>query len=398
MPWAIFLILEPAIRSPSQMKPQGRPFILVTTSFPISRDGSEAAGGFVADLAMSLSLRVPVVVVAPGTDERVEEWSGSLSVHRYPAPAQALSTLRPWHPRDVWRILKVLRAGSRVTRHAVRNGAAHVLALWALPSGYWARGAARQAGVSYSVWTLGSDIWSLGRIPVVRGVLARVLADAGQRFSDGLKLLEDTREICKAPVTFLPSTRNITTSRAEPIRHTDPYRLVFIGRWHENKGVDLLLDALSLLDVQTWSRIESVDIYGGGPLEADVRRRAGELAVLHPVRAHGYLAKDQSERALADADFVLIPSRIESIPVVFSDAMKFGCPVITMPVGDLPVLVAEGTGVCAADVTPQAFARAMTSALSNGPGRYEAGLQEMARRFSNEHAVVPALMLLVQAP
>ncbi len=380
------------------MNPRIRPIVLITTSFPISQDGSEAAGGFVADVARSLSLHVPIRVVAPGRHDGVEEWSDHLSIYRYQAPDQALSTLRLWHPRDCLRILGVLRAGARATTHATRDGAAHMLALWALPSGYWARSVAHATGVPYSVWTLGSDIWSLGRIPIVRSLLSRVLIDARQRFSDGLQLQEDTRRLCGRPVRFLPSTRNIGIHRTEPVRDTGPYRLVFIGRWHLNKGIDLLLDALALLDAGTWASIESIDIYGGGPLEDLVRQRVEQLATVHPVRVHGYLAKEQAERALADADFALLPSRIESIPVVYSDAMKLGCPVIGMPVGDLPSLLAEGTGVCASEGTASAFAQAISDALAQGPSRYQAGLRRMSLRFSNEHEVVPTLLSLVDAP
>ena len=181
--------------------------VLVTTSFPILGDGSEAAGSFVSDLAEELAKHLPVRVVAPGAHSTREHWADNVEVFRFAAPDKPLSTLKPWMPSDLLAIRRVLAAGEAATREAANAGpTAHILALWALPSGHWARRVSRQAGVPYSVWTLGSDIWTLGRIPVVRSHLRRVLRDAHTCYSDGLKLADDTRAICGREVEFLPST------------------------------------------------------------------------------------------------------------------------------------------------------------------------------------------------
>ena len=58
-------------------------------------------------------------------------------------------------------------------------------------------------------------------------------------YSDGIKLAEDTRRIAGREVQFLPSTRRIGRVRSEPPRAAAPYRLLFLGRWHPNKGIDL---------------------------------------------------------------------------------------------------------------------------------------------------------------
>lgn len=316
--------------------------VIVTSSFPISGDGSEAAGAFVADLAEELANHVPIRVVAPGHADARESWAKGVEVFRYAAPEQALSTLRLWHPADALRVMRVLRAGQRATEQAVTAGpTAHVLALWALPCGQWARRSARRHGIGYSVWTLGSDIWSLGRIPLVRSLLRRVLREAEHCWSDGLKLRDDTQAIADRPVEFLPSTRRIDRVRTEPLRTRPPYRLLFLGRWHPNKGVDLLLEALALLSDEDWSRIECVTICGGGPLEPLVKTAVASLQDAgRPVVLRGYLARDEAQDAMLAADYLLIPSRIESVPVVFSDAVKLRCAVVACPVGDLPELIA----------------------------------------------------------
>lgn len=359
--------------------------VLITSSFPISGDGSEAAGAFVADLAEELAKHVPVRVVAPGCTEAHESWPNGVEVIRYIAPDQALSTLRLWHPSDAIRVLRVLRAGRRATEQAVAVGpTAHVLALWALPCGYWARCSARRHGVGYSVWTLGSDIWSLGHLPIVRSMLRRVLRDAEHRWSDGLKLRDDTQAIAGRPVEFLPSTRRIDRIRTEPLRFMPPYRLLFLGRWHPNKGIDLLLETLDLLTDDDWSLIERVSICGGGLLEPMVKAGVAKLKTAgRPVELRGYLARDEAQDALLDADYLLIPSRIESIPVVFSDAMKLDCAVVAMPVGDLARLVLEEpvSGVVASEVSKKGFSAALRNALARPRSGFATGVRQNASRF-----------------
>lgn len=356
------------------------PLVLVTSSFPIRGDGSEAAGGFVADLVEELATHVNVRVVAPGTSSRCERWSDRIDVYRYVAPTQPLSTLKPWRPRDAAWGWRVLRDGMRATLEA-SDGASHVFALWGLPCGEWARRAARVRGINYSVWLLGSDVWTLGRIPVLRSMLARVIRHAEHAYADGCQLAKDAHHIATVPVEFLPSTRRIDAADVPPVRSQLPYRLLFLGRWHPNKGIDLLLDALAMLDDTDWLGIESVEIQGGGLLESLVHERIAILRLAgRPVTVGGFLAKNEAVAAIARADWIIIPSRIESIPVVFSDAVKLGRPVIVTPVGDLPKLVQDRCGIVAMATDAHGIALAIHGALSGGGNTSR--LADCARMFS----------------
>ncbi len=314
---------------------------VVTSSFPIRGDGSEAAGSFVADIVEELAKHLDVRVVAPGASSQREHWAGRIEIFRYAAPVQALSTLKPWRPKDLRWIKRVLRGGLAATR-AAADCSEHILALWGLPCGEWARRVACERSTGYSVWLLGSDVWSLGRLPVARQMLSRVIRQAGCVYADGYKLAEDARGIAGRVVEFLPSTRKIDLDFPPLPRSQPPYRLLFLGRWHPNKGVDLLLDSLAMLRDEDWQAIERVEIQGGGPMEGLVRERVAALyEARRPVEVGGFLDKAAAETAISRADWLLIPSRIESIPVVFSDAMKLGRPVLATPVGDLPRLIAE---------------------------------------------------------
>lgn len=358
--------------------------VLVTTSFPVKNDGSEAAGAFVADLVEELSRHATVRVVAPGLAAERGDWKSGVEIHRYPAPNKPLSNLKVWHPIDLLHIGQVLVAGMRAVRDAVNEDATHVIALWGLPSGEWARRAARQIGIPYSVWMLGSDVWSLGRIPILRAGLRRAIREAECAWADGYQLASDASEIGGIPVKFLPSTRRSPSVSAAVVREQPPWRLLFLGRWHPNKGVDILLAALHLLKADVWARIDEVVIAGGGPMEHEVSTQVASLkAQGRPVRTKGFLSSEEAFSAIAHADWMIIPSRIESIPVVLSDALKAGRPVIATPVGDMGAIVGGQSpcGILARSPTAECVAEAVDQATQLKPSIFRDGIQHNASLF-----------------
>jgi glycosyltransferase involved in cell wall biosynthesis len=357
---------------------------LVTTSYPDGTPGSEAAGGFVEDFARELSTRVRVTVIAAGYSDSAET-SGDLTVCRFAVPRLPLSLLSPGNPSHWWAIIRTLHRGLESLRLLVaRDRPNHILALWALPCGYWARVVSGRHQIPYSTWALGSDIWSLGRIPVVRTQLRRVLEGAHGCYADGYGLTDEIRGLSGRDCVFLPSTRRMEPPSPKSCSVTPPWRLAFLGRWHANKGVDMLLEALLLLSGQDWERISEVRIFGGGPLQDFV---AGRVSALRdngrPVSMGGYLDKIGAAELIDWADYLMLPSRIESIPVIFSDAAKIGTPLVATPVGDLPRLHAEYQfGVIASAVTPAAIVMAIRSALEKSPAEFYSGLERAREDFS----------------
>jgi len=356
---------------------------VVTTSFPFGFPGQDAAGTFVEDFAAELAKQVEVTVIAPALAPSIEK-GGRLEVIRFPVPTLPLSLLDPTRPSHWPLIVQTLWRGLRaVERVAARGTLSWILALWVLPSGYWARHAARRRGIPYCSWALGSDIWTLGRQPVVRGQLRRVLRQSRLRFADGAGLCRDVERLSGKSCLLLPSCRRLVAPRARAPSVSPPYRLAFLGRWHPNKGVDLLFETLAMLCDEDWSRIEAVRVAGGGYLEELVRQRAGELTRAgRRVEIQGYLDRDQAAALYDWADWVLIPSRVESVPLVFSDAMQAGRGVVVTPAGDLPDLVRRhGVGVVARAVEPAAYGEALRAALDLDPASLGAGIERARAAF-----------------
>lgn len=358
--------------------------LLISTSFPDMEDGSAAAGAFVRDFALALCAEgstVEVVAPAHSHSMHIEE---KIHVHRFAVPKLPLSTLDPADPRDWTAIFSTLRRGMiKVQCVCEQTRPDHILAFWALPSGAWALRAGKKMGIPYSTWALGSDIWTLGKIPLLRRYLGNVMRNAKFRFADGYQLAADVEALAGKACAFLPSSRDFGGPSQRMPSQFPPYRLAFLGRWHPNKGIDLLIDALSYLDERAWANIQEVRIYGGGPFAPQVHRGVDALARSgRPVRLGGYLDLAGARELFDWTDYVLIPSRVESIPVVFSDAMQAQRPVIVTPVGDMPRLLATlNCGHLSPEVTAESMASAIRQTTQQPLGPFSPALASAALSF-----------------
>ena len=369
--------------------------VVVTTSFPdISfKPGQEAAGMFVTDFVRELANYTYVTIVAPGSQDNIESFE-NFSIHRFAVPSLPLSLLQPASPAQWHKIIKTLQAGRRSVQKAVSTRKTdHIFALWALPSGYWAHEAGEKYHIPYSIWALGSDIWRLGKIPIIRTVLRNVLQNSQVCFADGYQLANDVEAISSRKCHFLPSSRKLSVPSTKNLAVEPPYNLAFLGRWHPNKGIDLLLESLFLLGDADWKRITAVRIYGGGPLENLVHSQVNALKALgYSVEIGGYLNREDATNLLIWADYLLLPSRIESIPIIFSDAMQANCLLISTPIGDLPRLIHKyNVGILADAVTPYAQANAIRYALKHPPATFSTQMQTVATEFDMS-TIVPKFL------
>jgi len=131
--------------------------------------------------------------------------------------------------------------------------------------------------------------------------------------------------------------------------------VAFIGRMAPEKRpewVPRLADALTGEDARFL-------IVGDGPLAAELRRDIDARQ-----RVHWLEHVEKIEVVLAAADLIILPSRIEGIPLVAMEALAIGTPVIATRVGGLPDL--DGPGISLVDSDDfDAFAMGIKAALSH---------------------------------
>jgi len=365
--------------------------LILTSSYPLKNEntGQAAAGVFVRDYASELVKQGHNVTVIAPSNKSSCDIDNNVLVQRFSVPFLPLSNFRLNSPKRLLEVYKTIKAGKKVTFDICKSKKIdHILALWVLPCGYWARQASIKYNIPYSTWALGSDIWSLSKIPLVKQYLGFILKRAVYNFADGFKLAEDVTKLSHSPVHFLPSSRKLLPPKLKQLKAKAPYNLTFLGRWHENKGIDLLLDALLLLTKQDWEKIKSFRIEGGGKLETLVKDKVNVLQSLGcPVVLGGYVDQTEVVNLLQQTDFVVIPSRIESIPVIFSDAMQAQCPVLVTPVGDMHKLIEKyQVGECTEEVSSEHICKSLRELLNKSPNSYQENLMFTAADFSVSHS------------
>jgi glycosyltransferase involved in cell wall biosynthesis len=365
-------------------------YLIITTSYPTDVSGKKFAGCFVKSFCQDLADSDRVIVIAPGKIR--ESISGNIIEYRYYDPRKPLSLLNTYNLLDIVRILRVIISGFMLTRRVLKlyPDIKHVFAMWIFPSGFFAKFATKGTKIEYSTWALGSDIWELGKNKIPRLLIKMILKDAKESFADGYKLCSDVTAISGKPTRFMASCRRLKLGNEIKIHSLNgPYSLTFLGRWHKNKGVDILLNSLKELSDDDWKLISSVTIAGGGPLAEIVMREINKLKQLgRPVEVLRYLNEIEVVKLFHKTDYLMIPSRIESIPVVFSDALQCSCPVVAMPVGDLPRIYSMAQfGVLAEGVTIEDYTVAIRKGLSVSPGSFMSARELLLEYFDQAKIV-----------
>ena len=139
------------------------------------------------------------------------------------------------------------------------------------------------------------------------------LEKAGIR-NEKILLLEEGIEI---PAN-LPS-KEVTI---KPIR-----TLLFLSRIHPVKGIEVLLEAFSLLRPKGW--ICKIAGMGSSAYQQKLQEKCKTYALDQHVQFIGALKGDSKRQAFLEADAFILPSYTESFGIAVAEAMSYGLPVIT---------------------------------------------------------------------
>jgi glycosyltransferase involved in cell wall biosynthesis len=180
----------------------------------------------------------------------------------------------------------------------------------------------------------------------------------------------------------------------------DAPTVLYLGRLHPVKGIDLLIDAWP--SVRARSPRARLVIAGSGPpaYEAMLRTRAASLGVhADSVGFPGFVQDADKARWLATAAACALPSRHENFGIAMLDAVAAGVPTVVTPGVQLaPWIEAQGVGVVS-DRSTEAVALALVRVLNDAPLRARVracGAASVARDFGPA-AVAPALRAMYDA-
>ena len=132
--------------------------------------------------------------------------------------------------------------------------------------------------------------------------------------------------------------------------------LIFVGRLVSDKGADVLLEALKMLNSKP-----RLTVAGDGPERPRLEKQAGDAGLAAQVDFVGSRSSTELAALLGKHRLLIVPSRwSEPFGIVALEAIACGCVVIGSSAGGLP----EAIGPCGVTV-PNGDARALADAISD---------------------------------
>jgi glycosyltransferase involved in cell wall biosynthesis len=208
------------------------------------------------------------------------------------------------------------------------------------------------------------------------GLLARLLVDRHIAVSSAVA--ESARTSRSIPGSRLDTIPNAVLP--EPSRPVErrPGALAFLGRLEHQKGLDILLQALSRLRERG---VEfDLQIGGEGSLRDRLEREVRERGLADRVAFRGRI--DDRAGFLSDRSILVLPSRYEGFPMVLLEAAWHDQCVVASGVSGIPELVRDGTsGLLCRPEDPEALADTLAKAVADDAlrSRCAAGLREVVR-------------------
>jgi glycosyltransferase involved in cell wall biosynthesis len=150
-----------------------------------------------------------------------------------------------------------------------------------------------------------------------------------------------------------------------------PPCVLYVGRLHEQKGLDVLLRAFAQLEAEEVPD-PVLRLVGEGPAEQQLRELAGELGIEDRVDLVG--RRDDVDPLLREADVFVLPSHVEGLSNSLLEAMAVALPVVASDIPGNRVVVRHGhNGLLVPPGDVPALAASLARLLRDRQGRRAMG-------------------------
>lgn len=311
-----------------------------------------------------------------------EEWNG-VEIRRFryffPAVLQRLVYPAIWPNlrRSPWLMLQVpflLVAEFLATlRWARRERFDLIYSHWFMPQGVACGLAALVTGTPHAFTSHSSDVAVMRRLPLIGPWLvrmlvrrARALTAVSTRSRDIIASFFSAAEwsSLSSKVAVIPMGVDLAEWRGSA-RKRSPEEILFMGRLADKKGIEYLLEALTLEPLRSLDA--RLSIAGDGPLADDLRAKARALRIGDRVRFLGFVTGPEKVDCVRRAGVVVVPSIVtgsgdaEGVPVVLLEALAAGSICVATDASGAPDIVRGGD----AFVVREKDAAALSAAIAN---------------------------------
>ena len=121
-----------------------------------------------------------------------------------------------------------------------------------------------------------------------------------------------------------------------------PLRIISIANVLPNKGLSVLIEALSKLPADSWRLKVLGSLKMDASYVAAIRRQIAEAGLTAHVSLPGTVPNGEMPAHLAGSDLLVVPSYYEAFAIAYLEAMSFGLPVIASTAGGARELITHG--------------------------------------------------------
>lgn len=181
-------------------------------------------------------------------------------------------------------------------------------------------------------------------------------SESARRYS---RLLGDGRPVTSVTY-YIPLAEWLSLPLTEAPGPGEPIRFLTLAQLIERKGIDILVEACSLLPSEGWS----LDIFGEGPDRQSLQRMIDDRKL--PIRLHHPLPFETRMTAFRGSHCFVFPSRWDGWGMALVEALAAGLPVIASDqVMSAHDFIENGKNGFICRCEPAAIATAMKSILDN---------------------------------
>jgi len=174
--------------------------------------------------------------------------------------------------------------------------------------------------------------------------------------NDVVEILQDDYGLKNVSRIYNPvNPEDILAEVDKPYQHSRPY-IVALGRFHEVKRYDLLIDAYSQSKLQKEC---DLIIVGDGELRGELEEQIQRLNLEEKVHLTG--TQSNPFPYLAGAKFLVLSSRTEAFPTVLIEALALKCPIVATdcPTGPREIVREGENGLLVENENTEALSQAM---------------------------------------